>query len=54
MKDTDSSLSNTNDSILTESLLISKASLDLSANTLIHDATMNDIISKKRLEENLY
>ena len=51
VNDIDSSLTNTNDSMLTHILLFGKASLDISANTLILNATMNYIISKNRFEE---
>ena len=51
VNDIDSSLTNTNDSMLTHILLFGKASLDISANTPILNATMNYIISKNRFEE---
>ena len=51
VNDIDRSLTNTNDSILTHILLFDKASLDISANTLILNATMNDIILTNRFEE---
>ena len=54
MNDTDSSLINTNDSILTHILLFGKASLDISANTLILNATMKYIISTNRFQESLF
>ena len=54
VKDTESSLTNTNDSILTHSLLFGKASLDTSANTLLLNATMNYIISTNRFKESLF
>ena len=54
VKDIDSSLTNTNDSILTHILLFGKASLDTSANTLLLNATMNYIISTNRFEESLF
>ena len=54
VNDIDSSLTNTNDSILTHILLFGKASLDISANTLILNATMNYIISTNRFEESLF
>ena len=50
VNDIDSSLTNTNDSILTHILLFRKASLDISANTLILNVTMNYIISTNRFE----
>ena len=49
----DSSLTNTNDSILTHILLFGQASLDISANTLILNATRKYIISTKRFQESL-
>ena len=52
--DIDSSLTNVNDIILTYILLFGKASLDISVNTLILNATMNDIISTNRFEESLF
>ena len=52
VNDTDSSLSNTNDSILIHILLFGKASLDTSANTLLN-TTMN-YISTNRFEESLF
>ena len=54
VNDIDSSLSNTNDTILTHILLFGKASLDISANTLILNATMNYIISTNRSEVSLF
>ena len=54
VNDIDSSLTNTNDSILTHILLFGKASLDISANTLIHNATINYIMSTNRFEESLF
>ena len=48
VNDIDSSLINTNDTILTHIQLFGKASLDISANTLILNATMNYIISTNR------
>ena len=50
----DSSLPNINDSILTHILLFGKASLYISTNILILNATMNNIISTKRFEESLF
>ena len=50
----DSSFTNANDSILTHILLFGKASLDASENTLLFNATMNDIISTNRFEESLF
>ena len=52
--DTDSSLTNNNDAILTHILLFDKASLDISTNTLILNANMNYIISTNRFEESLF
>ena len=43
VSDSDSSLKNTDDSILTHILLFGKTSLDTSANTLILNATINYI-----------
>ena len=54
VNDIDSSLTNVNDTILTYILLFGKASLDISVNTLILNATMNDIISTNRFEESLF
>ena len=53
MNDIDNSLKNTNDSILTHILLFGQASLDISANTLILNATRKYIISTKRFQESL-
>ena len=53
VNDIDSSLTNTNDSILTHIFLFGKASLDISANTLTLNATMN-YISTNRFEESLF
>ena len=47
-------LINTNDSILTQMILLGKASLDISAKTLILNATMNYIISTNIFKESLY
>ena len=52
--DIDSSLTNANDLHVTHILLFGKASLDISANTLILNATMNHIISTNRFEESLF
>ena len=54
MNDIDSSLTNTNDSILTRILLFGKASLDTSANTLLLNAEMDYIISTNRFEESIF
>ena len=54
MNDIDSSLTNTNDSILTRILLFRKASLDTSANTLLLNAEMDYIISTNRFEESIF
>ena len=48
-----SSLANTNVTLFTHILLFDKASLDISANTLIRNATINYIISKNRFEKSL-
>ena len=53
MNNIDSSFTNTNDSILTHILLFGQASLDISANTLILNATRKYIISTKRFQESL-
>ena len=53
VNDIDSSLTNTNDVILTHILSFGKASLDTSANTLMFNGTMNYIISTNRFEESL-
>ena len=45
---------NTNDAILTHILLFGKASLDILANTVILNATINYIISTNRFEEHLF
>ena len=50
VNDIDSSLTNTNDTALTDILLFGKASLDKTANILILNATMNYVISTNRLE----
>ena len=52
--DIDSSLANTNDSILTHILLLGQASLDISANTLILNATMKYIISTNGFQGSLF
>ena len=54
MNNIDSSLTNTNDSILTHILLFGQASLDISANTLILNATRKYIISTKRFQKSLF
>ena len=54
MNNIDSSLTNTNDSILTHILLFGQASLDISANTLILNATRQYIISTKRFQESYF
>ena len=51
VNDFDSSLTNTNDLILTHVLLFGKVSLDTFANTLLLNATMNYITSTNRFEE---
>ena len=48
------SLTNTNDMIWTDILLFGKVSLDISANTLLLNATMNYITSTNKSEENLF
>ena len=50
----DSSFTNTNDSMLTYILLFGKASLDISATTLIINSAINYIISTNRFEESLF
>ena len=54
MNNIDSSLTNTNDSILTHILLFGQASLDISANTLIINARRQYIISTKRFQESYF
>ena len=54
VNDIDSSLTNTDDTTLTDILLFGKASLDITANTLILNATMNYIISTNRFEVSLF
>ena len=54
MNDIDNSLKNTNDSILTHILLFGQASLDISANTLILNATRKYVISTNRFQESLF
>ena len=54
MNDIDSSLTNTNDLILAHILLFGQASLDISANTLILNATRKYIISTNRFRESLF
>ena len=54
MNDSDSSLTYINDSILTHILLFGKASLHISANILIPNATMKYIISANRFQESLF
>ena len=54
MNDSDSFLTNTNYSILTHILLFGKAALDISANTLMLNATMKYIISTNRFQESLF
>ena len=53
VNDIDSSLTNTNDLILTHVLLFRKAFFDISPNNLKLNATMNYIISTNRFEESL-
>ena len=48
------SLTNTNDMIWTDILLFGKASLDISTNSLLLNATMNYITSTNKSEENLF
>ena len=48
------SLTNTDDTTLTEILLFGKASLHTTANTLMLNATMNYIISTNRFEVTLF
>ena len=52
--DIDSSLTNTNDLVLTHILLFGQASSDISANTLILNATRKYIISTNRFRESLF
>ena len=52
--DIDCSLANTNGTVLTHILLFGKASLAISVNTFIPNATMNYIISTKRFEASLF
>ena len=55
MNDIDSSLTYTNDSILTHILLFGQASLDISANTLmLNNATRKYIISTNRFQESIF
>ena len=54
VNDIDSSLTNSNDTTLATIFLFGKASLDISANTLILNATMNYIILTNRSEESLF
>ena len=54
MNDIDSPLTSTNDLILTHILLFGQASLDISANTLILNATRRYIISTNRFQESLF
>ena len=54
VNDIDSSLKNANDTALTDILLFGKASLDITANTLILKATINYIISTNRFEVSLF
>ena len=50
----DSSLTNTDDTTLTDILHFGKTSLDITANTLILNATMNYIILTNRFEVKLF
>ena len=55
MNDIDSSLTYTNDSILTNILLFGQTSSDIPANTLIlNNATRKYIISTKRFQESIF
>ena len=54
VNDIDSSLTNTNDTILSHIILFGKAALDISANTLILNATMKCIISTNRFDVSLF
>ena len=54
VNDIDSSLTNTNDSILTRILLLGSTSFDISASTIILNTTMEYIISKNIFEESLF
>ena len=52
VNDTDSSFTNTNDSLLTHILLLGKGSLDISA--IVLNATMNYVKLTNRFEESLF
>ena len=54
VNDTDSSLTDNNNSNLNPILLIGTASLDISANSLILNAAMHYIISTNRFDESLF
>ena len=54
INDIDSSSTNTNDTTLTHILLFGKPSLDISANPLILNATMNYVISTNKFEVSLF
>ena len=54
VNDIDSSLTNNDDTTLTDLLPFGTASLDITANTLILNATINYIISTNRFEVNLF
>ena len=54
MNDIDSSLTYTNDSILTHILLFEKASADISANTSILNAAMKYIISTNGFQKSRF
>ena len=52
VNDTDSSFTNTNDSLLTHILLLGKGSLDMSA--IVLNAAMNYVKSTNRFEESFF
>ena len=54
VNDFDSCLTNIYNSVFTHIFLFGKASLDISANTLMRNAAMNYIISTNRYEESLF
>ena len=54
VNDIDSSLANTDNTTLTDNLLFGKASLNITANTLMHNETMSYIISTSRFEVSLF
>ena len=54
VNDIDNSLTNTDDTTLTDIFLFGKASLDMTANALVLNATMNYIILRNRFEVSLF